>query len=101
MEISQLEAFVAVVEEKSFSRSAARLLRTQPAVSLSMKRLEEGRRAMLATIPGGRVGEPLEIACAAAYLVSDFADFITGEVLVMDGGQWRGKGIFGIEPSGD
>ncbi len=41
MEITQLEAFVAVVEERSFSRAAARLLRTQPAVSQAVKRLEE------------------------------------------------------------
>ncbi len=41
MEITQLEAFVAVVEEKSFSRAAARLLRTQPAISQSVRRLEE------------------------------------------------------------
>lgn len=41
MEISQLEAFVAVVEEKSFSRAGAKLLRTQPAISQSIKRLEE------------------------------------------------------------
>lgn len=41
MEISQLEAFVAVVEEKSFSRAAARLHRTQPAVSQAVRRLEE------------------------------------------------------------
>jgi len=47
MEISQLEAFVAVVEEKSFSRAAARLLRTQPAVSQSIKRLEEWAGAPL------------------------------------------------------
>jgi NAD(P)-dependent dehydrogenase (short-subunit alcohol dehydrogenase family) len=53
------------------------------------------RAAMLKTIPRGRIGEPREIAQAAGYLVSDFADFITGEVLVMDGGQWLGKGTFG------
>ena len=41
MEISQLEAFVAVVEEKSFSRAAARVRRTQPAVSQSVRRLED------------------------------------------------------------
>ena len=41
MEISQLEAFVGVVEERSFSRAAARLLRTQPAVSQAVKRLED------------------------------------------------------------
>lgn len=41
MEISQLEAFVAVVDERSFSRAGAKLLRTQPAISQSVKRLEE------------------------------------------------------------
>ncbi len=55
----------------------------------------EVRAAMLKTVPLGRIGQPEEVARAAAYLVSDFADFITGEVLVMDGGQWLGKGMFG------
>lgn len=55
----------------------------------------EARSAMLKTIPWGRIGQPQEVARAAAYLVSDFADFITGEVLVIDGGQWLGKGMFG------
>ncbi len=54
----------------------------------------EVRGAMLASVPWGRIGQPQEIAQAAAYLVSDFAEFITGEVLVMDGGQWLGKGMF-------
>ena len=47
MEISQLEAFVAVAEEKSFSRAAVRLHRTQPAVSQAVKRLEEWAGAAL------------------------------------------------------
>jgi NAD(P)-dependent dehydrogenase (short-subunit alcohol dehydrogenase family) len=55
----------------------------------------EVRRAMLQGVPRGRIGSTEEIAQASAYLVSDFADFITGEVLVMDGGQWLGKGMFG------
>ena len=55
----------------------------------------EVRGAMLQGVPRGRIGTPQEIAQAAAYLVSDFADFITGEVLVIDGGQWLGKGMFG------
>jgi NAD(P)-dependent dehydrogenase (short-subunit alcohol dehydrogenase family) len=55
----------------------------------------EVRSAMLDAIPRGRIGNTEEIAQASAYLVSDFADFITGEVLVMDGGQWLGKGMFG------
>lgn len=55
----------------------------------------EVRSAMLRGVPRGRIGTPEEIAQASAYLVSDFADFITGEVMVMDGGQWLGKGMFG------
>ncbi len=53
------------------------------------------RSRMLKSIPRGRIGQVEEIAHAAAYLVSDFADFITGEVMVLDGGQWLGKGMFG------
>jgi NAD(P)-dependent dehydrogenase (short-subunit alcohol dehydrogenase family) len=55
----------------------------------------EARAAMVRSVPRGRTGQPEEVAHAAAYLVSDYADFITGEVLVLDGGQWLGKGVFG------
>jgi DNA-binding transcriptional LysR family regulator len=37
----QLEMFVTVVEEQSFVRAAARVFRTQPAVSLGIRRLED------------------------------------------------------------
>jgi DNA-binding transcriptional LysR family regulator len=40
MEMSLLETLVAVVEEGSFSGAGQKLLRTQPAVSLALKRLE-------------------------------------------------------------
>jgi DNA-binding transcriptional LysR family regulator len=40
MDVSLLETFVAVVEEGSFSGAGRKLLRTQPAVSLALKRLE-------------------------------------------------------------
>ena len=42
MELSQLETFLAVAEERSFSRAAVRLHRTQPAVSQVIRKLEEG-----------------------------------------------------------
>jgi len=41
MDILQLEHFVAVVEEGSFSRAAEKVFRTQPAISQSIKKLEE------------------------------------------------------------
>lgn len=59
--------------------------------------MAEVRATMIRAVPRGRIGQPEEIANAAAYLISDFADFITGEVLVVDGGMWLGKGMF---PSG-
>jgi DNA-binding transcriptional LysR family regulator len=40
MELSQLETFLAVAEEHSFSRAAVRLRRTQPAVSQVIRKLE-------------------------------------------------------------
>jgi DNA-binding transcriptional LysR family regulator len=41
MELNQLETFLAVAEERSFSRAAARLHRTQPAVSQVIRKLEQ------------------------------------------------------------
>ena len=41
MDLSQLETFLAVAEERSFSRAAVRLRRTQPAVSQVIRKLEE------------------------------------------------------------
>ena len=40
MDLFQLETFLAVAEERSFSRAAARLHRTQPAVSQAIAKLE-------------------------------------------------------------
>ena len=47
---------------------------------------EQGREAMLANTPLGRLGEPEDVAGAVRFLCSDEASFITGEVLLVDGG---------------
>lgn len=47
MDLNELQVFLTVAREKSFTRAAARLFRTQPAVSMSVHKLEEW------------VGEPL------------------------------------------
>jgi NAD(P)-dependent dehydrogenase (short-subunit alcohol dehydrogenase family) len=45
-----------------------------------------GTKALLASIPVGRMGEPREIAATVAFLLSDDAGFMTGQVLNVCGG---------------
>jgi NAD(P)-dependent dehydrogenase (short-subunit alcohol dehydrogenase family) len=46
-------------------------------------------------VPLGRVGEHQELANLAAYLVSDFSAYMTGEIITLDGGEWlKGAGQF-------
>jgi len=47
---------------------------------------EEATQAMLSNTPLGRLGEPSDVAGAVRFLCSDEASFITGEVLLVDGG---------------
>ena len=48
---------------------------------------EEWLKEYLKTIPMGRVGKPSDIASAAFFLASDDSAYITGHLLVVDGGQ--------------
>jgi 3-oxoacyl-[acyl-carrier protein] reductase len=47
---------------------------------------EEATAAMLGNTPLGRLGEPNDVAGAVRFLCSDEASFITGDVLLVDGG---------------
>jgi 3-oxoacyl-[acyl-carrier protein] reductase len=47
---------------------------------------EPAREAILQQTPLGRLGDPVDVARAVRFLVSDAAAFVTGDVLAVDGG---------------
>ncbi|MGW7466494.1 SDR family oxidoreductase [Streptomyces xantholiticus] len=51
---------------------------------------KEHEQAVADSTALGRIGEPADIASAVAFLVSDAASWITGETMVIDGGQLLG-----------
>jgi NAD(P)-dependent dehydrogenase (short-subunit alcohol dehydrogenase family) len=48
---------------------------------------EEAKARIMMRTPMQRLGEPGEIADAVAYLLSDASSYVTGEILVVDGGR--------------
>jgi 2-dehydro-3-deoxy-D-gluconate 5-dehydrogenase len=56
----------------------------------ALQKDEVRNRQILERIPAGRWGEPEDIAGAAVFLASPASDYVTGEVLVIDGG-WMAR----------
>ena len=71
MELTQLEFFLKVVEEGSFSKAAVRVYRTQPAVSIAIRRLEEEIGAPLFDR-----SQKMPTLTDAGHLVHDYAQRI-------------------------
>lgn len=95
MEFSELRVFLAVAAERSFSRAALKLHRTQPAISQSVRRLEEAvgerlfdRATKDATLTdAGRLlrdyaDRLLRLSEEAASAVRDLRDLRRGRVLI-------------------
>lgn len=82
MDLAELQVFVAVAQERSFSRAAARLHRTQPAVSQAVKRLEAelDERLFDRSSQGGRLTEAGEILLDYAQRLTRLKDEAEGAV---------------------
>jgi DNA-binding transcriptional LysR family regulator len=64
VDLASLQVFQAVVRERSFSRAAQKLYRTQPAVSISIRKLEEW------------VGQPLFVRGSGARMLTDAGNML-------------------------
>lgn len=49
---------------------------------------EDAVKRTINSVPLGRVGQPEEIAELAAFIMSDKASYMNGEIVTLDGGQW-------------
>jgi NAD(P)-dependent dehydrogenase (short-subunit alcohol dehydrogenase family) len=61
---------------------------------------EASRAKLISRIPAGRFGTIEEVVEAGFYLCSPAADYINGEVLTVDGGEWLNKGAFVLSEAG-
>jgi NAD(P)-dependent dehydrogenase (short-subunit alcohol dehydrogenase family) len=48
---------------------------------------DEQRQPIIQAFPVGRIGDPLDVATAAAWLCSNLATFVTGVTVPVDGGR--------------
>ncbi len=82
VDLAELQVFLAVASERSFSRAAERLHRTQPAVSQTIKRLEEelNERLFDRSSKAGRLTEAGELLLDYARRLTSLKDEAEGAV---------------------
>ena len=97
MELNELQVFRAVAAERSFSRAATRLHRTQPAVSQAIRRLEEelGERLFDRSSKGGRLTEAGTVLLDYAERLIRLTDEAEGAVRELQELR-RGRVVIGV-----
>jgi NAD(P)-dependent dehydrogenase (short-subunit alcohol dehydrogenase family) len=109
--MSSMRGFVGAVNETSYCASKGAIIQMTKALALEWAKYninvnaiapgyiytemsaqvfdknEELRQKILNVIPLRRIGKPEDVGALAVYLSSKASDFITGETIVMDGGQ--------------
>ena len=82
-EFGSLGAYVWKIEPDAASRPP----RITHEVAKAVLTSEEAKAKIMSRTPMKRLGQPSEIADTVAYLASDAASYITGEIVVVDGGR--------------
>lgn len=100
MDLAQLEIFLCIAEEKSFSRAAEKMLRTQPAISIAIKRLEEelGESLFDRSSKSGTLTEAGRILLSYAQRMINLRDEATEAVGELRG-MFRGRLTIGANES--
>lgn len=100
MDLGQLEIFMRIAEEKSFSRAAEKMLRTQPAISIAIKRLEEelGEPLFDRSSKSGTLTEAGKILLSYAQRMLNLRDEAVGAIGELRG-MYRGRLSLGANES--
>ena len=100
MDFSQLEIFLSIAQEKSFSRAAEKMLRTQPAISIAIKRLEEELGEVLfdRSSKAGTMTEAGKILHSYAQRLLNLRDEATSAINELRG-MYRGRLSIGANES--
>ncbi len=100
MDLAQLETFLCIAQERSFSRAAEKLYRTQPAISIAIKRLEEelGESLFDRSSKGGTLTDAGELLLAYAQRMINLREEALGAFQELRG-LHRGKLSIGANES--